>query len=104
RAEIVALGGATEATIWSNYFPVGEVDPAWPSIPYGRPIQNAAYHVLDPGLGPCPAGITGDLYIAGDCLSLGYAGEAALTARQYLPASAGGGARLYRTGDRARYR
>ena len=45
--QIVALGGATEATVWSNVFPVGAVDPAWVSIPYGRPIENARYHVLD---------------------------------------------------------
>src|SRR5262249_10889154 len=39
-AEVVSLGGATEAAIWSNYYRIGAVDPAWPSIPYGKPIQN----------------------------------------------------------------
>ncbi|HKH48265.1 MAG TPA: amino acid adenylation domain-containing protein, partial [Thermoanaerobaculia bacterium] len=40
-ARVMALGGATEATVWSNWFPVGVVDPDWPSIPYGRPMANA---------------------------------------------------------------
>ncbi|MFD5799621.1 condensation domain-containing protein, partial [Streptomyces diastatochromogenes] len=41
NAEIISLGGATEATVWSNYFRVREIDPDWRSIPYGRPIDNA---------------------------------------------------------------
>src|SRR5262249_38727593 len=61
-ARVIAMGGATEATVWSNWFPIGEVDPRWPSIPYGRPMTNARYHVLDRGLQPCPIGIPGDLY------------------------------------------
>ncbi|MFL6289712.1 MAG: amino acid adenylation domain-containing protein, partial [Thermoanaerobaculia bacterium] len=105
-ARVVSLGGATEATIWSNFHPVGEVDPAWKSIPYGRPIANARYHVLDPELRPCPAGVPGDLHIGGPCLSLGYAQAPDLTADRFVPDPVGpeAGARLYRTGDRARYR
>jgi surfactin family lipopeptide synthetase C len=105
-ARVLALGGATEATVWSNCYPVGSVDPSWPSIPYGRPIDNARYHALDDAWEPCPIGVAGDLYIGGDlCLSTGYAGEPTLTAQQYLPSAVGDepGARLYRTGDRARY-
>ncbi|HEX6199631.1 MAG TPA: beta-ketoacyl synthase N-terminal-like domain-containing protein, partial [Thermoanaerobaculia bacterium] len=107
-AEVIALGGATEATVWSNSFPVGEVAEDWASIPYGRPITDARYHVLDGALGPCPVGVAGDLYIAGGCLSSGYAGSPRQTAESYLPdpfAPHGGpaGAVLYRTGDRARY-
>ena len=108
-AQVVSLGGATEATIWSNFFPIGEIDPEWSSIPYGRPITGARYHVLDPRLAPCPVGVPGDLFIGGEVLSTGYAGAARQTAPAYVPdpfaAAAGGqpGARLYRTGDRARY-
>ena len=104
-ATVVALGGATEATIWSNYFVVDEVDPAWPSIPYGRPIQNARYHVLGDDLSPLPVGEAGDLYIGGECLALGYAGDPDLTAAKFVPdpLCADPGARLYRTGDRARW-
>jgi amino acid adenylation domain-containing protein len=104
-ARVIALGGATEATVWSNLFPVERVDPAWTSIPYGRPIANARYHVLDHRLAPCPVGVAGDLFIGGDCLADGYAREPELTAQKFLPDPWGEpGGRLYRTGDRARYR
>ena len=105
RARVMALGGATEATVWSNWYPVGEVDPRWPSIPYGRPISNARYHVLDAGFAPRPIGVPGDLYIGGDCLCAGYT-RPDLTAAAFLPNPFGDrpGERLYRTGDRARYR
>ncbi|HEY2739397.1 MAG TPA: amino acid adenylation domain-containing protein, partial [Thermoanaerobaculia bacterium] len=104
-AQVLALGGATEATVWSNWFPVEVVDPSWPSIPYGRPISNARYHVLDGAFSPCPISIQGDLYIGGDCLCSGYARRPELTAAAFLPDpfAAMPGARLYRTGDRARY-
>jgi amino acid adenylation domain-containing protein len=99
-----ALGGATEAAIWSNHFPVERVDPNWTSIPYGRPIWNARYHVLDRWMQPCPVGVPGDLYIGGACLALGYANPG-LTAQRFVPDPHGDlpGGRLYRTGDLARY-
>jgi amino acid adenylation domain-containing protein len=104
-ARVIALGGATEATVWSNWFPVDAIDPGWPSIPYGRPIANARYHVLDAGFEPCAIGVPGDLYIGGDCLCSGYARRPELTAPSFLPDpfSRGPGARLYHTGDRARH-
>jgi amino acid adenylation domain-containing protein len=103
--EVVALGGATEAAIWSNHFPVVKVDPDWPSIPYGRPIANARYYVLDAGLRPAPVGAPGDLYIGGRCLATGYHADARLTAAKFVPDQYGRepGGRLYRTGDRARF-
>jgi amino acid adenylation domain-containing protein len=103
-AQVVSLGGATEAAVWSNFFPVASRDPLWVSIPYGRPIRNARYYVLDERLSPCPIGVAGDLYIGGLCLAAGYWNEAALTAERFLPDPHGGvpGGRLYRTGDRAR--
>ncbi|MFR9676989.1 amino acid adenylation domain-containing protein, partial [Streptomyces sp. TR06-5] len=106
NVQVVGLGGATEATVWSNYFPVHEVDPAWSSIPYGKPIQNARYYVLDESLRPCPIDVPGDLYIAGDVLSSCYAGAPELTASKYLPSpfSDTPGDRIYKTGDMARWR
>jgi amino acid adenylation domain-containing protein len=103
--EVIGLGGATEATVWSNYYRIGKVETGWASIPYGRPIQNSRYHVLDQDLNCCAVGVSGDLYIGGDCLSLGYANEPGLTADKYIPDryAEQPGARLYRTGDRARY-
>ncbi|WP_077801500.1 non-ribosomal peptide synthetase [Streptomyces sp. JHA26] len=103
RARIVSLGGATEATVWSNAFTVDRVDPGWRSIPYGRPGDNARYYVLDERLRPCPPGAEGDLYIGGDCLADGYRARPALTAERFVPDPFGlePGARMYRTGDRA---
>jgi amino acid adenylation domain-containing protein len=105
NARVISLGGATEATVWSNWFPIREVDPAWPSIPYGRPITNARYHVLDHELAPCPIGVPGDLYIGGSCLCVGYARLPEMTAERFIPDPFGAeaGARIYTTGDRARY-
>lgn len=105
RAEIISLGGATEATVWSNYFPVGQIDPAWRSIPYGRPIDNARYYILDDSMQPCPVGVEGDLHIGGDVLCAGYANRADLTAQRFVrdPFSEREGDRLYRTGDRASF-
>ncbi len=102
---IVSLGGATEAAIWSNWFPIGALDPRWTSIPYGRPIQNARYHVLDARMRPVPIGATGDLYIGGACLAQGYLHRPELTAERFVPDPFSGepGARLYKTGDLARY-
>ena len=70
--EVISLGGATEATVWSNAYRIDRIDPRWTSIPYGKPIQNAQYYVLDARLQPCPIGVTGELYIGGDCLASGY--------------------------------
>ena len=106
ECEVIALGGATEATVWSNYYPVGALDPAWTSIPYGKPIQNARYYVLDRYKQPCPIGVAGDLYIGGECLSSGYFRRETLTAERYPadPFRDDAQARMYQTGDRARYR
>jgi amino acid adenylation domain-containing protein len=103
NAEVTSLGGATEAAIWSNYFHVGEVDPRWSSIPYGRPIQNARYHVLDHRRRLAPVGTPGDLYIGGACLAEGYLARPELTAERFVADPFVPGERLYCTGDRARY-
>ena len=103
RAELVSLGGATEAAIWSNWFPIGAIDPSWTSVPYGRPIQNARYHVLDRRRQPVPVGVAGDLYIGGTCLAEGYLGRPDLTRERFVDDPFRPGERLYKTGDIARY-
>jgi amino acid adenylation domain-containing protein len=101
--EMIGLGGATEAAVWSNFYPVRHIDPAWASIPYGRPIQNARYYVLDGHLNQLPVGSRGDLYIGGDCVTAGYWGRPDLTAERFLPDPYAAGGRMYKTGDQARY-
>jgi amino acid adenylation domain-containing protein len=104
-AEIISLGGATEATVWSNFFKVGAIDPQWRSVPYGRPIDNARYYVLDEKLEPCPVGVEGDLYIGGPVIALGYVNRPDLTSERFIadPFGATPGRRIYRTGDRASF-
>lgn len=103
-AEVVSLGGATEATIWSNYFVVEEVPSHWRSIPYGRPITNNFFYILNEQLQPMPNGITGELYIGGVGVARGYAGEPEKTAAAFLadPFHPNTGGRMYRTGDLGR--
>ena len=101
----VSLGGATEATVWSNYFVVNKLNPKHKSIPYGRPIQNAKYYILDQYKNNCPPGVPGDLYIGGECLSSLYANAPELTAQKFVsdPFSSKEGARMYFTGDKASF-
>lgn len=102
--EVISLGGATEATVWSNFYPIGSVDPNWVSIPYGKPIQNAQYYILDSHSNPCPIGVPGELYIGGECLASGYT-DPVKTGERFIPNpfSQAQNARLYKTGDLARY-
>ena len=102
-ARVMSLGGATEAAIWSNWFPIGALDPRWTSVPYGRPIQNAHYHVLDKRMQPVPIGVAGDLYIGGTCLAQGYLNRPELTAERFMRDPWRPQGRLYMTGDLARY-
>lgn len=102
RLRLVSLGGATEAAIWSIYHPIEDVPAASRSIPYGKPLANQAFHVLDGTMQPCPDWVTGELYISGAGLALGYLHDEHLTATRFIrhPAT---GERLYRTGDLGRY-
>jgi amino acid adenylation domain-containing protein len=99
---IVSLGGATEATVWSNYYVIDKVEPGWTSIPYGKPIQNSQYFILNPSLEVCPIGVPGDLYIGGDCLSSGYINDPILTREKFIKTPFGDGT-IYKTGDIARW-
>jgi amino acid adenylation domain-containing protein len=104
-ARVISLGGATEVSMDSTIYEVKDVDPEAPSIPYGKPMANQRCYVLDPRLQPVPAGVAGELYLAGVGVGRGYLGDPALTATKFLdsPLSEEPG-RIYRTGDRAKYR
>ena len=102
-AKVMALGGVTEAAIWTNWYPVETVDPDWPSIPYGKPIRNSRYHILDANLQPVPVGVPGEIHIGGIALAAGYLNRPELTASKFIPDPFHTGERLYKTGDLGRY-
>lgn len=95
-----ALGGATEAGIWSNVQTVRDVPPHWRSIPYGRPLAGQAYRVVDADGRDVPDYVPGELLIGGDSLARGYRNDPELTAQRFVQHASG---RWYRTGDRGRY-
>lgn len=101
-ARLTSMGGATEASIWSNYFTVDRIRPDWVSIPYGYPLPNQSFHILDIFSRPCPIGVSGKLHIGGKGLAQGYYNEKELTknsfyVHSYLKE------RIYDTGDYGRY-
>ncbi|MEU6476623.1 amino acid adenylation domain-containing protein [Streptomyces sp. NPDC047017] len=98
---LVALGGATEAAIWSNAHPVTGPLPDWPSIPYGHPLRNQCFRVADPAGRDRPDWVPGELWIGGEGVARGYRGDPDRTARQFVTHD---GLRWYRTGDLGRYR
>lgn len=100
--ELISLGGATEASIWSIYYPVLTSMAGRRSVPYGRPLDNQTFHVFDDALQDRPDWASGQLYIGGIGLAREYWGDAAKTAASFMrhPKT---GERLYRTGDLGRY-
>jgi amino acid adenylation domain-containing protein len=100
HCRVVALGGATEASIWSNFFEVGEVPDEWRSIPYGFPLANQRFRVVDVHGRDRPDWVPGELWIGGAGIALGYRNDPATSARSFIQVD---GERWYRTGDMGRY-
>ncbi|MES1244614.1 MAG: amino acid adenylation domain-containing protein, partial [Acidobacteriota bacterium] len=94
--------GPTESTTFATTYTVSEIPDGAITLPIGRPLSNTTLLVLDRELHPVPMGVTGELYIGGDGLALGYHRQPGLTAERFVPAA--GGERLYRTGDLVRWR
>jgi len=104
RAALFNVYGPTETIIDSTYWPC-EAPNGRSSSPIGRPIPNARVYILDDALRPRPIGVAGEMHIGGVGLARGYLNRPALTAEKFIPDpfSAEPGARLYKTGDLARF-
>ncbi|WP_230414105.1 non-ribosomal peptide synthetase [Collimonas silvisoli] len=110
--ELHNLYGPTEAavdvTAWEcRRGPAAKSDtePDPERVPIGYPIWNTQMYVLDSGLQPVPAGVTGELYIAGSGLARGYLNRPVLSAERFVANPYGApGSRMYRSGDLARWR
>jgi natural product biosynthesis luciferase-like monooxygenase protein len=101
-ATIMNMYGPTETTIWSS---TDRVEGGDHTISIGKPIANTQIYILDRHYQSLPVGLAGELHIAGLGLALGYINHPDLTALRYIPNLFGSevGARLYKTGDLARY-
>ncbi|MBI4902902.1 MAG: LLM class flavin-dependent oxidoreductase [Acidobacteria bacterium] len=101
--ELINMYGPTETTIWSSTY---AVEGGERQVPIGRPIANTSLYVLDEALRPVPVGTIGELFIGGDGVVRGYWQQDDLTADRFLPDPFrdGAQARMYRTGDQARFR
>ena len=104
QAQVISLGGATEGTVWSNYYPILQDMSGRVSVPYGKPIDNNFFYILDEHLNPVPKGVAGELYIGGAGVAEGYANDPEKTAASFVadPFNQELGARMYRTGDLGR--
>ncbi|MBN1468464.1 MAG: amino acid adenylation domain-containing protein [Fusobacteriaceae bacterium] len=100
NCKLISLGGATEASIWSNYQNVTLPIPEhWKSIPYGRPLFGQAYRVIDEIGRDCPYWVAGELLIGGHGVAKGYQGDSELTNKKFTKEN---NLRWYHTGDTGR--
>ncbi|MBA2675316.1 non-ribosomal peptide synthetase, partial [Ramlibacter sp.] len=94
--------GPTEATLYASSYT--EMRPLRRTVPIGRPVSNARLYLLDAALRSVPAGVVGEVFIAGAGLARGYLNRPDLTAERFLPDPFGApGTRMYRTGDLAHH-
>lgn len=100
QGRLLALGGATEASIWSNLYEIVKIDPSWRSVPYGRPLTNQKFRVADFGGRDCPDWVPGELWIGGAGVATGYLNDPMRTDAQFVRYL---GETWYKTGDIGRY-
>ena len=103
--EVWNMYGPTETTIWSTVWRVDLAQIGRSGISIGKPIDNTTVWVLDDHLRPLPMGVPGELCIGGDGLAIGYLNRPELTADRFVIIDIDGApTRIYRTGDRGRWR
>ena len=101
--QVISLGGATEAAVWSIYYPVEQVGADWKSIPYGMPLSNQKIFVLNENLSHCPDEVIGEIYIGGIGLARGYWKDLGKTGQSFIRWKQTG-ERLYKTGDMGKFK
>jgi len=102
-ASVFSTGGPTETVCWSILYPIGPIDPSWISIPYGKPMANHHYFVLDGALRERPDWVAGEIYSSSTYgLAKGYWRDEELTRRRFVrhPLT---GERMYASGDLGRW-
>jgi amino acid adenylation domain-containing protein len=101
---LIHVFGLTETTITTLVYDVPKSDEPVDDLPLGQALNYTQVYLLDQYLRPVPPGITGEIYIGGECLARGYLNRPELTAERYIPDpfSKTPGARMYKTGDLAR--
>ncbi len=102
---LVNMYGITETTVHSTFRAIEPADLARSLTQIGRQLADLEIHVLDQRLRPCPVGVVGEMYVGGPAVARGYLGRPGLTASRFVPDPVTGrpGARLYRSGDLARW-
>ncbi|WP_327043995.1 LLM class flavin-dependent oxidoreductase [Microbispora sp. NBC_01189] len=101
RGRVLNMYGPTETTIWSTAWQVADAEAG---VSIGRPVANTTLYVLDANREPVPAGVPGELWIGGEGVARGYLNRPELTSARFAASPFAEGERIYRTGDRVRYR
>ena len=100
---IVHVYGPTEATTYSTFFVVDQIEDRQANLPIGGPIANSSVFILDPKMGLSPIGVPGEIYVGGEGLTRGYLNRADLTAEKLVPDPFDETRLLYATGDLGRW-
>ncbi|HEU4562041.1 MAG TPA: condensation domain-containing protein, partial [Longimicrobium sp.] len=103
---LLHMYGPTETTAWCSWEQVAHVAEDALTVAVGRPTGNQRIYLLDAALNPVPVGVPGEAYVGGDGVVRGYLERRGLTAERFVPDpfAAEPGARMYRTGDRLRWK